>query len=189
MSSKIYINLQSFQAYISPPIASVFILGIFWKKANSRGAIWALISGGFLGLVRLILDLIGPTAMSNNTILNYYCNINYLHFAFYLFVFTIFVQVAVSYIFYDETLTQNILHSVCHSDNRNPYHETSKRHIFLEFFYRSVHIFEYFFSLWFHLEIRLWELQNTSIDFLFHLDDSEFLFDWREKREQPNSVN
>ncbi|MDW7682191.1 MAG: sodium:solute symporter, partial [bacterium] len=34
ISSQIYIYLQSVQAYISPPIAAVFILGILWKRVN-----------------------------------------------------------------------------------------------------------------------------------------------------------
>ncbi|HQC51033.1 MAG TPA: sodium:solute symporter, partial [bacterium] len=33
LSSQIYIYLQSVQAYISPPIAVCFLLGLFWKRA------------------------------------------------------------------------------------------------------------------------------------------------------------
>jgi Na+/proline symporter len=30
------------QAYISPPIAAVFLFGVFWPRANRHGAIAAL---------------------------------------------------------------------------------------------------------------------------------------------------
>ena len=34
LSSEVYIYLQSVQAYISPPIAAVFLVGVFWPRAN-----------------------------------------------------------------------------------------------------------------------------------------------------------
>ena len=43
-------KLQSIQAYISPPIAAAFLLGIFFKKINSAGAKWALLVGAALRL-------------------------------------------------------------------------------------------------------------------------------------------
>ena len=39
ISSQLWIYLQSVQAYISPPIAAVFLLGVFWKRLNGQGAI------------------------------------------------------------------------------------------------------------------------------------------------------
>ncbi len=43
--------LQSFLAYVTPPVLVVFLGGIFWKGAASRGAFWTLAVGipaGFL---------------------------------------------------------------------------------------------------------------------------------------------
>ena len=37
LSSQLYIYLQSVQAYISPPIAACFILGILWTRLNGAG--------------------------------------------------------------------------------------------------------------------------------------------------------
>ncbi|MBU1919630.1 sodium:solute symporter, partial [bacterium] len=45
ISGQLYQYLQSVQAYISPPIAAVFLIGVFWKRVNSRGAIASLITG------------------------------------------------------------------------------------------------------------------------------------------------
>ena len=45
LSTEVYIYLQSVQAYISPPIAAVFLFGVFWPRANRYGAIAALGDG------------------------------------------------------------------------------------------------------------------------------------------------
>ena len=52
----IYRYLQSVQAYVSPPIAAAFLLGIFYKKINSKGALAALWTGFVLGMARLVLE-------------------------------------------------------------------------------------------------------------------------------------
>ena len=57
ISGQLYQYLQSVQGYISPPIAAVFLIGIFWKRANSRGAIASLITGFGFGAVRLVAEL------------------------------------------------------------------------------------------------------------------------------------
>lgn len=41
---------------ISPPITVVFLWGIFWRRASSKGAIITLISGSFMGLIVFLLD-------------------------------------------------------------------------------------------------------------------------------------
>jgi SSS family solute:Na+ symporter len=42
--------------YIAPPVFAVFVLGVFWKGASSRGAIVTLIVGSALGLGAFLLD-------------------------------------------------------------------------------------------------------------------------------------
>ncbi len=86
ISANVYIYMQSVQSYIAPPIAAVFLFGIFWKKANSNGAIFALYLGGFLGLIRLISDLVVSNNIINQGILVEISSINYLHFAIILFL-------------------------------------------------------------------------------------------------------
>ena len=36
---------QEVVSYLSPPIVGTFFLGLFWRRANSQGAIWGLVSG------------------------------------------------------------------------------------------------------------------------------------------------
>ena len=43
-------------SYIAPPITVVFVAGVFWKKASSKGAIITLVSGSVLGLMVFLLD-------------------------------------------------------------------------------------------------------------------------------------
>ena len=41
LSSQMFVYLQSVSAYISPPIAVVFLFGVFWPRANKEGAVTA----------------------------------------------------------------------------------------------------------------------------------------------------
>ena len=60
ISSQLYIYLQSVQAYISPPIAACFILGILWPRLNAQGAITSLLTGFVMGAVALRSRTDGP---------------------------------------------------------------------------------------------------------------------------------
>ncbi len=51
--------LQSALAYLVPPVAAVFIFGLFWKRANARGALAGLVAGHVLSLFVLVLQIRG----------------------------------------------------------------------------------------------------------------------------------
>lgn len=55
-ASGLYNYLQSVQSYLAPPIFVVFFLGVFWKRMNGAGALWAMIVGFALGIFRMIVD-------------------------------------------------------------------------------------------------------------------------------------
>ncbi|RLV91736.1 hypothetical protein DV515_00014029 [Chloebia gouldiae] len=57
---QLFIYIQSISSYLQPPVAVVFILGCFWKRANEKGAFWGLLLGLLLGAVRLALDFSYP---------------------------------------------------------------------------------------------------------------------------------
>lgn len=99
ISAEIYIYLQSIQAYIGPPIAAIFILGISYKKINSKGAIWGLAIGGVLGLTRLLLEMLVHDFAVNNEFVSWLISINYLHFAVILFIISSLTMVLVSFLF------------------------------------------------------------------------------------------
>ncbi len=52
----LYDYLQGVQAYLAPPIAVVFFLGVLFKRLNAHGALAALITGFLLGIFRLAVD-------------------------------------------------------------------------------------------------------------------------------------
>lgn len=93
---RMYVYLQSVQAYISPPIAAIFLFGIFWKRVNGKGAISALLTGFVLGAVRLILEINNKIEPFQNNMLRYFASINFLHYAIFLFLISIIVLVVVS---------------------------------------------------------------------------------------------
>ncbi|MBH11063.1 MAG: Na+/glucose cotransporter [Candidatus Marinimicrobia bacterium] len=93
ISGELYTYLQSVQAYIAPPIASVFLMGIFWERINSQGALAALIGGFSAGMIRLILE-INKSSLSG---LWYdIADLNFLYFAIFSFLACTALMISVS---------------------------------------------------------------------------------------------
>jgi SSS family solute:Na+ symporter len=88
ISSQIYIYLQSVQAYIAPPIAACFLLGLFYRRLNGQGAMASLITGLVLGTLRLVLELANKAGggFDPGTLWHWIATINFLHYAVLLFV-------------------------------------------------------------------------------------------------------
>jgi solute:Na+ symporter, SSS family len=96
ISGQLYHYLQSVQAYIAPPIAAVFLLGIFWKRLNAKGAITALVGGFLVGMFRLLMEVF-KSDINPQSLLYQFADVNFLYFAVYLFIFSILLLVGVSY--------------------------------------------------------------------------------------------
>jgi solute:Na+ symporter, SSS family len=58
LHSDLYVYLQSVQGYLSPAIAVLFLLGVFWSRATAPAALWAFVIGVIGGFARLGADLI-----------------------------------------------------------------------------------------------------------------------------------
>jgi transporter, SSS family len=67
-------GLNKLISYIAPPITTVFLFGVFWKKASGKAAYITLVLGAFLGFVMFLLDWEGLY------------NGNFMMTAFYLLV-------------------------------------------------------------------------------------------------------
>ncbi|MBE0539490.1 MAG: sodium/solute symporter [Ignavibacterium sp.] len=93
---RMYVYLQSVQAYLSPPIAAIFLFGIFWKRVNGKGALASLLTGLFLGGFRLVIEIQNKIEPLSNTLLHNIASINFLHFAIFLFIFSSAVLIFVS---------------------------------------------------------------------------------------------
>jgi SSS family solute:Na+ symporter len=98
ISSQLYIYLQSVQAYISPPIAACFVLGILWPRLNGAGAISSLLAGFVLGATRFILELVDRAGVSHfsASAVRWLIDMNFLHYAIFMFVVCSIVLVGVS---------------------------------------------------------------------------------------------
>ncbi|HEU4994979.1 MAG TPA: sodium:solute symporter [Gemmatimonadaceae bacterium] len=96
ISPQIYIYLQSVQAYIAPPVAACFLLGVLNKRLNGTGAMWALMTGLVLGALRLGLEL-GKAHLPPTGFLHWFATINFLHFAALLFALCTVILIGVSY--------------------------------------------------------------------------------------------
>ncbi len=94
ISGQLYQYIQSVQAYIAPPITAVFLLGLFSARLNARGAMASLLVGAVLGMGRLVAEL---NKASLDGWLYAYADINFLHFAAFLFVICSVVLIVVSY--------------------------------------------------------------------------------------------
>jgi SSS family solute:Na+ symporter len=54
----LYQYLQNVQGYLSPAIAVLFALGVFWKRATAPAALWAFMVGVAGGFAKLAADLV-----------------------------------------------------------------------------------------------------------------------------------
>jgi SSS family solute:Na+ symporter len=100
----LYNYLQAVQGYLAPPIFVVFFFGVFNKRLNAIGCLWALIVGFVIGVFRLIVDT--PVSLKLAGYENGYTYggflwiVNNIYFQYYsvlITVISIIVLVVVSY--------------------------------------------------------------------------------------------
>jgi SSS family solute:Na+ symporter len=100
----LYEYLQSVQGYLAPPIFTVFFFGIFNKRLNAKGCIWALVIGFLLGTFRLLVDT--PVALrltgyesgyAQGSFLWIVNNIYFQYYSLLVFVVSVVVMIGVSY--------------------------------------------------------------------------------------------
>ncbi len=92
-SRGVYDYLQAVQGYLAPPIFVVFFLGVFFKRMNAAGSLWAMIIGFALGLFRMIVDT--PVTLGLAGYANGYANgsflwiVNNIYFQYFSVLITI----------------------------------------------------------------------------------------------------
>jgi solute:Na+ symporter, SSS family len=98
----LYSYLQSVQGYLAPPVFVVFFFGVFWKRLNAQGCLWAMIIGFVVGLFRMLVDT--PITISRGTFhytegsfLWIVSNINFQYFSILITIISAIVMVTVSY--------------------------------------------------------------------------------------------
>ncbi|XP_009466106.1 PREDICTED: sodium/glucose cotransporter 5 isoform X3 [Nipponia nippon] len=82
-SGQLYVYIQAVTSCLAPPVTAVFILAVFWPRANEQGAFWGLMAGLALGLARMGLELAHPTPHCGVPDRRPWllADIHYLHFA------------------------------------------------------------------------------------------------------------
>jgi len=100
----LYTYLQAVQGYLAPPIFVVFFFGVFWKRLNAQGALWAMIVGFALGIFRMLVDT--PVSLGRAGLENGYShgsflwiinNTNFQYFSVLITIVSALVMIAVSH--------------------------------------------------------------------------------------------
>lgn len=93
-----YLYIQEVAGYLTPPIAALFLLGVFWKRCNEKGAFWGGMTGFTLGTIRLILAFIyrQPRCDQPDDRPAFIIHVHYMYFAAGLFWISGLVAVLVS---------------------------------------------------------------------------------------------
>ncbi len=104
-SAGLYTYLQAVQGYLAPPIFVVFFLGVFFKRMNAQGALWAMIVGFVIGIFRMLIDT--PVALGMWGLQNGYAhgsflwimnNIFFQYFSVLITIVSAVVMVVVSHL-------------------------------------------------------------------------------------------
>uniref|UniRef100_A0A3B5LI97 Solute carrier family 5 member 9 n=1 Tax=Xiphophorus couchianus TaxID=32473 RepID=A0A3B5LI97_9TELE len=97
-SGQLFEYIQSVTSFLAPPITAVFIMAIFWPRANEQGAFWGLMTGLVMGLVRMILEFsyTAPSCGQPDHRPSVLTDVHYLYFALILLALTCLVILAVS---------------------------------------------------------------------------------------------
>jgi len=94
ISKGLYGYLQSVQSYLAPPIAAAFLLGVFSKRINAKGAFTAMVAGFIIGILKLVLELMKGSLPEG--VLYDFATMNFLYFCIALFVFSVVLMVVIS---------------------------------------------------------------------------------------------
>ena len=100
IADTLWLYLQTVLAFICPPVVSVFILGLFWKRANSKGAFFSLIAGFFIALLLVAAAVMSTSAakagLEPASWVAFLSGVHFLHMAFYLFLVCLIIHILVS---------------------------------------------------------------------------------------------
>uniref|UniRef100_A0A3B3QKK3 Sodium/glucose cotransporter 1 n=1 Tax=Paramormyrops kingsleyae TaxID=1676925 RepID=A0A3B3QKK3_9TELE len=114
-SGQLFDYIQSITSYLGPPIAAVFLLGIFCKRVNEPGAFYGLLVGLVIGLARMIAEFAYGTGSCVNpsNCPKIICGVHYLYFALILFGTSCVLILAISLM--TKPIDDKHLHRLCWS--------------------------------------------------------------------------
>ncbi len=91
--TSIFEAINSIAANLAPPITTVFLLGVFWKRGTKQAALATLIFGFTLGAIAFALDL---PIFGDTKIITHNWGIPFMMQAWWLFLFCVAVFITVS---------------------------------------------------------------------------------------------
>ncbi len=92
----LYAYLQDVQSLLAPGIASVFLMGVFWKRATPAAGFSGLLVGFIFGMIRLGSTVFAEHISPDTTFHAIFIQTNWLHYSIYLFALCILVIIVVS---------------------------------------------------------------------------------------------
>jgi len=96
LSDQLYLYLQSIQAYVGAPIAAVFLLGGFWRRATGNAALATMIVGSVLGALRFAADVLTANGYGDFGPLNMLTGCAFLNYSAIMFFFCLALMIVVS---------------------------------------------------------------------------------------------
>ncbi|KAM4700601.1 sodium/myo-inositol cotransporter [Discoglossus pictus] len=95
---QMYLYIQEVADYLTPPVAALFLLGMFWNRCNEQGAFYGGMVGFVLGVTRLILAFVYrvPECNQEDNRPGFIKNVHYMYIATALFWITGTIAVIVS---------------------------------------------------------------------------------------------
>lgn len=99
----LFVYIQMVSSYLQPPVAAIYLLGIFVPQANETGVFWSLVSALGLGFIRMGMDMKWQRPSCEDLLLNHIDtrpaitrHFPYLYFSVFLFVYTIVTCLVIS---------------------------------------------------------------------------------------------
>jgi SSS family solute:Na+ symporter len=93
----LYEYLQDVQSLLAPGIASVFLLGVFWKKATPKAGFAGLATGFVLGMIRLVFNVFADSVPEDTWYHAIWVAPNWLHYEIILFGLCLLIIFVVSF--------------------------------------------------------------------------------------------
>ncbi|XP_051693094.2 sodium/glucose cotransporter 1 isoform X1 [Oryctolagus cuniculus] len=115
-SETLYEYKQAVRSYLTPPITAIFLLAIFCKRVNEKGAFWGLILGTVMGFSRLLVDFIFSqpwSCMQKSRCPAFLCGVHYLYFNLILLAISLLSMLVISLA--TDPIPDKHLHRLCWS--------------------------------------------------------------------------
>ncbi|XP_074523825.1 sodium/glucose cotransporter 4 [Halichoeres trimaculatus] len=97
-SGQLFDYIQSVTSFLAPPITAVFLMAIFWPRANEQGAFWGLMTGLVVGLIRMVMEFSyrAPSCGQKDSRPAILADVHYLYFALILLALTCIIIAVIS---------------------------------------------------------------------------------------------